>query len=171
MKMLKLSIVSILFLMLMVNCKPHYRLPHHNIYKNNDASVITQAHWLLGTWKSKATDGDLTEIWKQKNDSVYIGKSYVIVKTDTVFYESICLEKKNTTWNYTVAVKNQNNEQPVSFEMIRLTPTQLVFANPRHDFPSNISYKQITQDSMVAEISGKIKGKEQSQQFYMKRYN
>ena len=64
--MRKLSFVSIVFLMLMVNCKPHYRLPHHDIHKNNDASVITQAHWLLGTWKSKATDGDLTGSMESK---------------------------------------------------------------------------------------------------------
>jgi hypothetical protein len=171
MKMLRFSGIGILFLMMIVNCKPHYRLPHHDIHKNNDALTLDQAHWLLGIWKSKATNGDLTETWKQMNDSVYLGESYVVVKTDTVFYESIRLMKKNKKWNYVVAVKNQNNEQPVSFEMTRLTPTQLVFANPTHDFPSTIFYTQITQDSMMAEISGLIKGKQQSQHFYMKRFN
>jgi hypothetical protein len=166
-KYLSLSL-TILFLSA---CNNQADLSEDSICKYYDSSAIEQAHWLLGTWKSKATDGDLTEIWKKMNDSVYVGESYVVVKTDTVFYESIRLMKKNKKWNYVVAVKNQNNEQPVSFEMKRLTPTQIVFANPTHDFPSTISYTQITQDSMMAEISGLIKGKQQSQHFYMKRFN
>ena len=32
-------------------------------------------------------------------------------------------------------LKIKITNQPVSFKMTRLTPTQLVFANPRHDFP------------------------------------
>ena len=171
MKLMKFSFLVILFLILIVNCKPHYRLPHYEIHKNNDASAIEQAHWLLGIWKSKTTDGDLTEIWKQMNDSTYLGVSYLIVKIDTVFYELISLEKKNKKWNYSVSVKNQNNEQPVSFEMTSITPNQLVFENPKHDFPSKITYTKITQDSMVAKISGILKGKEQTEYFPMKRFN
>jgi hypothetical protein len=30
----------------------------------------------------------------------------------------------------------------------------LVFENPKHGFPSKISYTQITKDSLFAEISG-----------------
>jgi len=170
MNLVKYLFISLTILFLSA-CNNQADLSEDSICKYYDSSAIEQANWFLGTWNSKTTNGNLTETWKQMNDSVYVGESYVIVKTDTLFYESIRLMKKNKKWNYVVAVKNQNNEQPVSFEMTRLTPTQLVFANPTHDFPSTISYTQITQDSMMAEISGLIKGKKQSQHFYMKRFN
>jgi hypothetical protein len=141
------------------------------IIKNDDSIAVEQANWFLGSWQNKTSDGDFTEIWKQKNDSIYLGVSYVIVKTDTVFNETISLEKKNKKWNYCVSVKNQNNEQPVSFEMTNMTPSQLVFENAKHDFPSKITYTKITQDSMVAKISGILKGKEQTEYFPMKRFN
>jgi hypothetical protein len=139
--------------------------------KNDDSIAMEQANWFLGSWQNKTSDGDFTEIWKQKNDSVYLGVSYVIVEKDTVFYELISLEQKNKKWNYSVSVKNQNNEQPVSFEMTSMTPNQLVFENPKHDFPSKITYTKITQDSIVAKISGILKGKEQTEYFPMKRFN
>lgn len=141
------------------------------IIKNDDSNSLEQANWFLGSWQNNTSDGDFTEIWKQKNDSVYLGVSYVIVKTDTVFYESISLKQKNKKWNYIVSVKNQNNEQPISFEMTSMTPNQLVFENPKHDFPSKITYTKITQDSIVAKISGILKGKEQTEYFPMKRFN
>lgn len=139
--------------------------------KNDDSNSLDQANWFLGFWQNKTSDGDFTEIWKQKNDSVYLGVSYVIVKTDTVFYESISLEQKNKKWNYSVSVRKQNNEQPVYFIMTSMTPSQLVFENSKHDFPSKITYSKITQDSIVAKISGILKGKEQTEYFPMKRFN
>ena len=170
MKLVKHLFKSLTILFLSA-CSNQADLSEESICKDYDSSAIEQANWFLGAWKFKTNDGDLTEIWKQMNDSVYLGVSYVIVKTDTVFYELISLEQKNKKWNYSVSVKNQNNEQPVSFEMTSMTPNQLVFENPKHDFPSKITYTKITQDSMVAKISGILKGKEQTEYFPMKRFN
>ena len=170
MNLVKALLISVTTIVLFA-CGNQVDSNKETMIKNNDASAIEQANWFLGIWKSKTTDGDLTEIWKQMNDSNYLGVSYLIVKTDTVFYELISLEKKNKKWNYSVSVKNQNNEQPVSFEMTSMTPNQLVFENSKHDFPSKITYTKITQDSMVAKISGILKGKEQIDYFPMKRFN
>jgi hypothetical protein len=170
MNLVKALLISVTTIVLFA-CSNQVDSNKETIIKSDDSIVMKQANWFLGSWQNKTSDGDFTEIWKQKNDSVYIGVSYVIVKTDTVFYESISLEQKNKKWNYIVSVKNQNNEQPVSFEMTSMTPNQLVFENPSHDFPSKITYTKITQDSMVAKISGILKGKDQTEYFPMKRFN
>lgn len=137
---------------------------------------LDQANWFLGIWQNSTPDGVFTERWEQKNDSLYLGNSTVVVGKDTVFYESIDLQKTNNDWKYIVSVKNQasstsasNNEQPVSFKLTSVTPTQLVFENPQHDFPTKIIYTQINNDSIVAEISGIIKGVEKKELFPMKR--
>jgi hypothetical protein len=170
MNLVKSLLISVTTIVLFA-CGNQVNSNKETIIKNNDSSSLEQSNWFLGSWQNKTSNGDFTEIWKQKNDSVYIGVSYVIVKTDTVFYEYISLEQKNKKWNYSVSVRNQNNEQPVSFELTSMTPNQLVFENSKHDFPSKITYTKITQDSMVAKISGILKGKEQTEYFPMKRFN
>ena len=44
-----------------------------------------------------------------------------------------------------------------------------MFENPGHDFPKKISYTKITNDSLVAEISGQQQGKPASEKFAMKK--
>ena len=170
MNLIKALLISVTIIILFA-CGNQVDSNKETIIKVDDSNSLEQANWFLGSWQNNTSDGDFTEIWKQKNDSVYLGVSYVIVKTDTVFYESISLVQKNKKWNYSVSVRNQNNEQPVSFEMTSMTPNQLVFENPKHDFPSKITYTKITQDSIVAKISGILKGKEQTEYFPMKRFN
>jgi hypothetical protein len=53
--------------------------------------------------------------------------------------------------------------------MTSSTSNQLVFENSIHDFPQIITYTQITKDSLLAVISGKINGIMNSQDFPMKR--
>lgn len=146
-----------------------------NETKINESNAIShtvaleQANWFLGIWQNTAPDGVFTESWEQKNDSLYEGISTVVNQKDTVFFEKINLQKINNDWKYIVSVKNQNNEQPVSFKLTSVNPTQLVFENPQHDFPTKITYTQINKDSIVAEISGKIAGVEKKELFPMKR--
>jgi hypothetical protein len=45
----------------------------------------------------------------------------------------------------------------------------LVFENPKHDYPKKITYTQITEDSLEAEISGILEGKASSEKFSMKK--
>ncbi len=145
-------------------------------YQNNvndnysKLNLIDTAKWFLGTWQNKTTEGLYTEQWNKKNDSVYCGISTVVVSNnDTVFYESILLQQKNDSLYYIVSVKNQNNELPVSFKLIKCNSNQLIFENSTHDFPSKITYLKITQDSMVASIFGLINGKEKTEKFPMKK--
>ena len=56
-----------------------------------------------------------------------------------------------------------------AFKLTSLSPNQLVFENPTHDFPTKITYLKISQDSIVASISGLIDGKEKLEQFPMKK--
>lgn len=68
-----------------------------------------------------------------------------------------------------ISVKDQNNEKPVSFYLTKSNDNQLVFENPKHDFPNKIVYNKINSDSIVATIEGIKNGKTQSEAFPMKR--
>ncbi len=131
---------------------------------------LEKARWVLGEWGNTTPEGELTERWKQENDSVYTGETYFVTGgKDTVFSESIRLEEVNGKLTYIATVPGQNNGKPVAFEMTSATENQIIFENPQHDFPSKITYNKISLDSMVAVISGTKDGKPASEQFAMKK--
>lgn len=127
-------------------------------------ALMRQANWLRGTWQNKSPEGLLVEKWQKLNDSTYTGKSYFLAGKDTAFAESIVLQQRGGKLYYIPTVKNQNNGKPVTFTQ---KGTGLVFENPKHDYPQQLTYKQIKPDSLVAEISGMSKGKFKSEKFPM----
>lgn len=148
----------ILLLLAIVSCKNS---------ESNKFEKIKAANWLLGNWESKSVDGNLTETWKKVNDSTFEAQSYYVKEKDTLHFESITLQQKGEELTYSTAVKGQNNDKPVTFKLTTATQKQIVFENPKHDYPQKISYTQITSDSLVAKISGIQLGKPSSEQFSM----
>lgn len=140
--------------------------------KNSDSDKnekIKAAKWLLGNWENNSADGNLSETWKKVNDSTFQAKSYFIKEKDTLHFEAITLQQKGEELTYSATVQGQNNDKPVSFKLTTSTEKQMVFENPKHDYPQKISYTQITPDSLVAKISGIQQGKPSSEQFSMKK--
>lgn len=130
---------------------------------------IKKANWLVGDWDNLVNDAHFTEIWKQKNDSTLMGESYVTINKDTVFSETVDLIERNDSLFYVVSVKGENNEQPISFYMTKSANNEIVFENPEHDFPTKIVYKKITNDLMMATVSGMKDGKQIDDEYPFKR--
>lgn len=137
--------------------------------KSKEVSKIVVADWLLGNWENKSEDGNLLETWEKVNDSLFIGESYFIKEKDTLHFEKIQLKQKDETLFYIATVKDQNNDKPVTFKHNDTIEKQLVFENPKHDFPQKISYSQITKDSIVIQISGIQQGKPSTERYSMKK--
>jgi hypothetical protein len=130
---------------------------------------IDKVDWLLGTWEQNLENGTFSEDWRKKNDSTFLGKSWAVMNGDTVFSEKISLTQVSNNLYYTPSVKDQNEGKAIQFKLTSLSDSLLIFENPEHDFPQKISYRKVTQDSLMAEISGKVDNKEASQQFPFKR--
>ena len=151
----------LLLLLTIVSCK-----------KNPEATEkdqIKTANWLLGKWSVKMADGDLSESWKQLNDSTFQAESFFIKGKDTLHFESIILQQKGENLFYNATVNGQNENKAVAFKLTKKTEKQLVFENPKHDYPQKITYTLITKDSLVASISGIQLGKPSSEIFGMKK--
>ncbi len=149
-----LSIFSIIFL-------------YSWIKKPNEISKLS---WLIGTWETKTPKGSLYETWTRKSATEFQGKSYYLNKKDTLLFESVLLVEKEKKLHYIVSVGNQNEGLPVDFVSKDFSdPASLVFENPQHDFPNVITYRKITKDSLIAEISGTINGQKAKQSFPMKK--
>lgn len=130
---------------------------------------IKKASWLIGTWENKTPKGTIYETWTKKGDSEFSGKSYILQEKDTIVFENIRLVQEQNGLFYIPVVKGQNDNLPVRFAIKIISETQLVFENQQHDFPQIISYTKTGTETLTAEISGIIKGKERKQTFLMKR--
>jgi hypothetical protein len=138
--------------------------------KQETGDKLKLADWLIGKWENRVGDVLVTEIW-EKGEDTYFGKSYSIRNSDTVSSERIQLKNEGDKLVYLPIVKNQNADEVVKFTLTSFTEKQLIFENPEHDFPQKISYTLITNDSLLAEISGLYKGKLASEKFPMHRMN
>lgn len=132
--------------------------------KTNKLKIVD---WLIGSWENNMEQGRLSETWEKINDSTYNGSSFFIKEKDTLNNEVIVLKQKGNEVYYIPTVKGQNNDQPVVFKMVTATSKQIIFANSQHDFPKKIVYRQITTDSIVAEISGIENGKSTLESYSM----
>ncbi|MFE3869330.1 DUF6265 family protein [Flavobacterium sp. LS2P90] len=150
----------ILLLLAIVSCKNS---------DSNEKDKIKAARWILGNWGNKSADGKLSETWKKVNDSTFQAQSYFIKEKDTLHFESITIQQKGEELSYSATVKGQNSDKPVTFKLTNSTEKQLVFENPKHDYPKKIIYTQINKDGLVAEISGTLEGKPSSEKFSMKK--
>jgi len=137
--------------------------------KSKEASKIVVGDWLLGKWENKSSDGNLSETWKKANDSVYNGESYFIKGKDTLHFENIQLKQKKEDLFYISTIKGENNDEAVEFKMTNSTEKQLLFENPKHDYPKKISYTLVTPDNLAIEISGIQQGKPSVQKYSMKK--
>lgn len=135
----------------------------------NKFATFEKTGWLVGTWENTSDDGTLSESWEKINDSLYQGHGYFIKGKDTLHHETIELRQKGDEVSYNVSVKGQNENKPVAFKMTLANEKQLVFENPSHDYPKKIVYNKITNDSLVAEISGIQQGKSGTEKYPMKR--
>ncbi|WP_306352136.1 DUF6265 family protein [Flavobacterium sp. '19STA2R22 D10 B1'] len=130
---------------------------------------LEKANWLIGEWGNVSEKATLTETWAKLNDSTFAGKTYYIIGKDTAHAESIMLQQKGDGLFYIPTIKDQNNGNPVSFELTTGTKDLLVFENLNHDFPQKITYHRVSDNSLVAEISGLENGKEKKESFPMKK--
>lgn len=150
----------ILLLSVIVSCKNS---------DSNEKEKIKTAHWMLGKWEAKTPDGTLSENWEKLNDSTYKGQSYFIKDKDTLHFETMLLQQTAEELDYIATVKGQNDDKAVAFKLIETAEKELRFENPKHDYPQTISYKQISNESLTAEISGLQFGKPSSEKYSMKK--
>jgi hypothetical protein len=133
--------------------------PHYEKIKNME--------WLIGTWSLTSKDTVSTEVWELKNDSVYAATSMDVKGgKDTLRFENITIEQTGAEVYYIPVIKNQNEGKPVRFKLTQQNKNLVIFENPEHDFPKKITYS-MRGDSLIAEISGPIEGKETSMAFPM----
>ena len=104
---------------------------------------------LAGTWCD--TTLGIYEHWDKTGDKQLKGFSYEIKNGEKVISEFIEIAMHDNKMVYTVSVKNQNEEKPVSF-VLSATDSMYTFVNPKHDFPTYIVYTVLSSDRIKAKV-------------------
>lgn len=137
--------------------------------KSKEVSKIVGKDWLLGKWENKSDDGNLLEIWRKVNDSLFIGESYFIKEKDTLHSEKIELKQQGEELLYLTTIQGQNNDKPVTFKHNIEATKELVFENPNNEYPRKIVYKPFAKDHLLIEISGIQQEKASAIRYSMKK--
>lgn len=132
------------------------------------AFELKDAAWLIGSWQDISDEGSLTETWSRESDSSFAGRTVFLSGKDTAFTEKIKLISRNGSLVYATRVSDQNDGNAIEFQLVSASNKQLVFENPRHDYPTKISYEHYG-DSIVATISGTKLGIDITEDFAMKK--
>ena len=138
---------------------------------DNKNDKLKLSEWLIGNWENNSEKGILSENWTKVNDSTFQAQSYFIKNKDTLHFESIILSQLGEELTYNAKVEGQNNNESIPFKLKSITDKQMVFENIKHDYPQKIVYNKITNDSLVAIVSGIQQGKPSSEQYAMKKSN
>ncbi len=166
------TLLCIIFISIFViSCKKEKQIEVFGIKSKMKYLQLEKAKWFMHSWENLSKESNFREIWTMKNDSTYMAKSFVTVGKDTVFSEEVEVIERNDSLFYNVVAKGQNSDKSVAFYMTKADDNEVVFENPKHDFPTKIKYTKITNDSIVATISGIQNGKESSESFPMKKSN
>ncbi len=137
-----------------------------------DVSSIAQLSdfkWLAGRWEHAMADATAFEEWTQADDGSLKGKGGYVKGTDTMTYEVLSIERSGDDILYIPTVMDQNDGKPVPFSLTMAANDSFVFENPAHDFPTKITYVRLTDNKLVATISGEVNGAAHSEQFELTR--
>jgi hypothetical protein len=84
----------------------------------------------------------------------------------TVFFEFLRIEARADGLYY---VAQPRGNPPTDFKCTKVSSTEVVFENPKHDFPKRIIYKKQPDGSLFARVEGNGSEKEKPSEFLFKR--
>ncbi len=159
------------FLIIFSSCKNKEQNEPEMVTSSKSYDKIEQLQWLLGNWTNLSIDQQSYESWSQINDSTLAAYSHTIVFNDTVFEENMVVQQQYNEVVLIVSVPNQNEEKPVTFNLLPVENKVFSFVNEQHDFPNKISYTNPVKDSIHAWVEGQIDSNYKKIDFYFKRGN
>lgn len=108
--------------------------------------------FLVDSWVKSGPDGKLYEKWTKQNENVLVGKSYKLVRKDTLLLENLKIYIKNNEIWYSSNMNSDSTE--VQFQLISANNNKLIFKNPKIDFPNTIIYTKMNDFEVKTELIG-----------------
>lgn len=125
----------------------------YNIARTDSTGTTSLADlsWLAGYWFAQDSLHTTEEIWLAPHDSIMLGMNRTTINNNRASFEYLRIEQENEGIIY---YASPSGKKPVAFHLTYLSPTKVVFENPNHDFPQQISYELIGDQNVLVTIAG-----------------
>ncbi len=99
---------------------------------------INQFGWLTGCWATP--DNSSQEVWVVDSEQSLAGFGVSISGNKVGFYEILSIKQSDQgLWVYTA---HPSGQASATFQAVYLSKNSVVFRNPDHDYPQEISYRR-----------------------------
>ena len=116
--------------------------------------AATDVAWMTGCWASTLNGRHVIEQWTAVEGGTLLGLSRTVAGGRTVEYEFLLIRAGAKGLEY---VAKPSGQAEAVFTSTRVSPTEVVFENPTHDFPQRILYKR-DGNSLLAAVEGPRNG-------------
>ena len=109
--------------------------------------VISDFHWLLGSWKNATTKGLSYEKWEITGRNSLAADGYLIQYSDTLFIEKMEIKQVKSKIYY---IANLNGSKtPLKFELKSLVNNIATFENTKNTFPKEVILRKDGKNNFV----------------------
>jgi hypothetical protein len=124
--------------------------------------------WMAGEWSGTAGGLEMEELWTSAKGGAMLGLHRDVRSGKITSFEFLRIEVTPDTVTYW-AMPQGRPATPFRLVENESGPRRVVFANPRHDFPTRILY-WISEDGLLhARTEGTLKGKAASEEWSWRR--
>lgn len=106
---------------------------------------------MQGVWVEIGSTNPFIEIWQGKPDGTLHGRGGQINERDTLFFEELIITNADNGHCYQALLPERDL---VSFTLIKSIPDYLEWSNPENDFPADISYCFLGNDTLRIVLRG-----------------
>jgi hypothetical protein len=118
------------------------------------APTVKDAAWIAGCWDLTRNGRHIVESWTAAEGGTIMAVSRTVANGRTSEWEFLIIREGAAALEY---VAKPSRQPEATFTSTTVSPTELVFENPAHDFPKKISYKR-DGDTLLASIEGPMNG-------------
>lgn len=129
------------------------------------APAIKDVAWIAGCWDVTRNGRHVAESWTTAEGGTMMGVSRTVNNGKTTEWEFLIIREGAKGLEY---VAKPSGQPEATFTSTSVSPAEVVFENPAHDFPKKIVYKR-NGDSLTASIEGPMNGQTRKIDFAYKR--
>lgn len=128
------------------------------------AAGIGDVSWLAGCWASDGAEPGSGEQWTEPAGGSMFAVSRTVRGGKTTAYEFLRIIETDDGGLLYIALPS--GQSLTTFVMIAISPDEVVFENPNHDFPQRVAYRRYA-SRLVGRIEGTVNGQDRRIEFPM----
>jgi hypothetical protein len=129
--------------------------------------TINDLDWMKGCWSRNEGQRETTEHWLGPAGGTMLGISRTVAEGSTVEIEF--MQIRENAKGEIIFIARPEGQPEATFKLIKGGDREVIFENPKHDFPHRVIYRLQGDGSLLGRIEGMSKGKEKSVDFPMTR--